>query len=91
MVYGSNLPTTLPNPEQTYKAIQALDFPSDSKAMKSAATGFLDRVNAERIPYFVEHVRYHLEHPEPTDEFAFVLDMILDGLSRSLAAEEKGA
>jgi thiosulfate reductase/polysulfide reductase chain A len=26
MVYGSNLPTTLPNPEQTYRAIQALDF-----------------------------------------------------------------
>ncbi len=26
MVYGSNLPTTLPNQEETYAAIQALDF-----------------------------------------------------------------
>ena len=70
--------------------LQALDFPVDSKGMKSAATRFLDRVDADRIPYFVEHVRHHLEHPEPTDEFAFVLDMILDGLSQNLAAEKKG-
>ena len=64
--------------------MQALDFPHDAKSMKAAASTFLAEVDTDRIPYFVEHVRYHQEHPEPDGEFEFVLDMILDGLEKLL-------
>ncbi len=52
--------------------------------MKAAAGAFLAEADVNRIPYFVEHVTYHQEHPEPDGEFEFVLDMILDGLERLL-------
>ena len=64
--------------------LQALDFPIDSTNMKAAATAFLESADTEAIPYFVEHVQHHLDNPEPGDEFVFMLDLILDGLERSL-------
>ena len=64
--------------------MQALDLPRDAKSMKAAAGAFLAEADVNRIPYFVEHVRYHQEHPEPDGEFEFALDMILDGLERLL-------
>ena len=67
--------------------MQALDFPGNAEEMKGAAEWFLEEADAGQIPYFVEHVRYHQEHPEPDGEFEFVLDMILDGLSRLLDEE----
>lgn len=68
--------------------LQALDFPLESKDLKNAATEFLATVeDPEAIPYFVEHVRHHIEHPEPGNEFALMLDMILDGFERNLGTE----
>lgn len=64
--------------------LQALDFPIDSTNMKAAATAFLETADASAIPFFVEHVQHHLENPEPSNEFIFMLDWILDGLERSL-------
>ena len=49
---------------------------------------FAREVSAEEFPHVVDHVRYHQEVEErdetPRDEFAFVLDLILDGLERAV-------
>jgi len=64
--------------------LQALDFPIDSTNLKAAATAFLENADTETIPYFAEHVQHHLDNPEPGNEFVFMLELILDGLERSL-------
>ncbi len=47
MVYGSNLPTTLPNPEQTYQAIQELDFLVTVDVLPAEIVGWSDVVLPE--------------------------------------------
>jgi thiosulfate reductase/polysulfide reductase chain A len=47
MVYGSNLPTTLPNPEQTYKAIQELEFLVTVDVLPAEIVGWSDVVLPE--------------------------------------------
>jgi thiosulfate reductase/polysulfide reductase chain A len=47
MVYGSNLPTTLPNPERTYEAIQALDFLVTVDVLPAEIVGWSDVVLPE--------------------------------------------
>jgi AcrR family transcriptional regulator len=69
--------------------LQALDFPRDARQMKAAASAFLGEADPTEAPYFTEHVRYHLDNPEPGDEFAFVLGMILDGLEKNFAEEQR--
>ena len=70
-------------------ALQTADFPTSAKAMAAAARDFLSSVNPEEIPWFAEHIRHHMEHPEPSNEFSIVLDMILDGLEKN--RREEGA
>jgi AcrR family transcriptional regulator len=48
------------------------------------AEGFLEKLDATRFPYIVEHAHQHID-PPPEDgrtEFEFGLDLILDGLER---------
>ena len=47
MVYGSNLPTTLPNPENTHKAIQELDFLVTVDVLPAEIVGWSDVVLPE--------------------------------------------
>ncbi len=47
MVYGSNLPTTLPNPEQTYQAIQELEFLVTVDILPAEIVGWSDVVLPE--------------------------------------------
>lgn len=47
MVYGSNLPTTLPNPERTYRAIQELDFLVTVDVLPAEIVGWSDVVLPE--------------------------------------------
>ncbi len=47
MVYGSNLPTTLPDPAQTYRAIQELDFLVTVDVMPAEIVGWSDVVLPE--------------------------------------------
>jgi AcrR family transcriptional regulator len=51
------------------------------------ATSFLRELPRDQMPYLVEHVEQHLKPRDPEDEgeFAFGLDLILDGLERTLA------
>jgi AcrR family transcriptional regulator len=50
------------------------------------ATGFLESLPARQFPHIEEHIRWHLQPADPSDEgeFAFGLDLILDGLERML-------
>ncbi len=47
MVYGSNLPTTLPNPDQTYRAIQELEFLVTVDVLPAEIVGWSDVVLPE--------------------------------------------
>ncbi len=47
MVYGSNLPTTLPNAEQTYRAIQELEFLVTVDVLPAEIVGWSDVVLPE--------------------------------------------
>jgi thiosulfate reductase/polysulfide reductase chain A len=47
MVYGSNLPTTLPNPEETYRAIQELEFLVTVDVLPAEIVGWSDVVLPE--------------------------------------------
>jgi AcrR family transcriptional regulator len=57
--------------------------------MAAIAAGFLEQVSAEEFPHLVEHVHQHMQPPEPDDEgeFAFALEILLDGLERKRATE----
>jgi hypothetical protein len=59
-----------------------------SEELAALATGFLGSLPDGAFPYLEEHVQQHLLPRDPADEgeFAFGLDLILEGLERRLAA-----
>ncbi len=71
--------------------LQEIDFPIDAGNLESAARRFLQKADPEQSPYFIEHVRHHLDAHEPNDDFVFMLEMILDGLERAFKAESGAA
>ena len=93
------------SPELTYHAYHALDshligstaweagyaaFARNSK-MADLAQHFLREMPIEQMPHVAEHVRQHVEGVgKGTSQFAFGLDLILDGLER-MRDEERGA
>ncbi|MEM7020574.1 MAG: TetR/AcrR family transcriptional regulator [Pseudomonadota bacterium] len=67
-------------------ALQTSGFPIKPKDLQLAAARFLESVqDPDSIPYFVEHVQHHLDHPESPDQFGMMLNMILDGFEARLA------
>jgi AcrR family transcriptional regulator len=82
--------------EQTDHAYHALDshiagfslwevnLDIDPETLPEMATNFVLALPADEYPYVVEHVHEHLKerHPGEEGEFAFGLDLILDGLER---------
>jgi AcrR family transcriptional regulator len=52
--------------------------------LKALATAFLEQLPADQFPWVAEHVHQHLKPRRADDEgeFAFGLDLILDGLAR---------
>ena len=66
---------------------QQLSYAMDEQQSSEMYERFAREVRAEEFPRVVDHVRYHQEAEErdetPRDEFAFVLDLILDGLERA--------
>jgi AcrR family transcriptional regulator len=50
----------------------------------SSVTDFLEQLDQDAYPYLTEHAQQHLKDRSPEDEgeFAFGLDLILDGLER---------
>lgn len=53
--------------------------------LTALATAFLDSLPTDAFPHIVEHVHEHLRPRDPANEgeFAFGLDLILDGLDRT--------
>lgn len=67
-------------------ALQAAGFPVKPEDVQAVATEFLEGVeDPDSIPYFIEHVQHHLDHPGSSDQFGMVLGMILDGFEVRLA------
>lgn len=66
----------------------AVGFPLEAGDFASAASNFLANVTEpESIPFFVEHVQHHIDHPgSGTGQFDLMLDMILDGFEARLGA-----
>lgn len=52
--------------------------------LASMATDFLRELPQDELPYLVEHIHQHLRPRDPDEvgEFAFGLDLLLDGLER---------
>ncbi|MHC0430810.1 TetR/AcrR family transcriptional regulator [Streptomyces sp. O3] len=63
-------------------ALQSLGFPLDHGQMQQTGESFLRSFPAERYPDLAGHIRHHLTHRDDGGEFAFGLDLILDGLER---------
>jgi len=82
--------------EMTHHAYHALDshisgftlwqvhFQFDPKEADDIAANFLGKLGPDTYPYLLEHAGEHMKESEPEDEgeFAFGLDLILDGLER---------
>ena len=71
---------------------QQLSYAMDEQRSREMYERFAREVRADEFPRVVDHVRYHQEVEErdeaPRDEFAFVLDLILDGLERAAKRPE---
>jgi AcrR family transcriptional regulator len=61
-----------------------VNMPALGDELRALAAEFLKDFPVDDYPYFVEHARYHLQpaNPDEEGEFAFGLDLILDGLER---------
>jgi AcrR family transcriptional regulator len=63
-------------------ALQALGFPLDQSDMQQIGEDYLRSFPQQRYPDLAAHIRYHLDHQDKTDGFAFELDLILDRLEQ---------
>ena len=61
-----------------------LSFPFEAEQLADVAATFLRELPVDEYPYLAEHVEWHLTETSDDDEgeFAFGLDLILDGLER---------
>ena len=70
-----------------------IGYTSGAQSMGDLATSFLEELGLDEHPFLAEHISQHLEgasHPDRSD-FEFGLDLLLDGLERTLAAGGSGA
>ena len=88
------------SPEGAHHAYHALDshisgftlwqvhFRVEPGQMEALAAAFFAQAQAGEYRYLLEHAQVHEQEPDPEDEgeFAFGLDLILDGLERLLAS-----
>ena len=60
--------------------------------LPNSVSGFLAELDVAALPYLAEHIEQHLRERDPADEgeFAFGLDLVLDGLERILQGEGAG-
>lgn len=72
-------------------ALQAQGFAMDHADMSPAGRDVLGWFPAEQYPNLADHIRYHVDNPGHGDEFAFGLDLILDGLERLRATTRRRA
>ena len=63
--------------------VASMDLGSDEH-LAAMAADFLEELERDEMPHLAEHVEQHTKPRDPEDEgeFAFGLDLILDGLER---------
>jgi hypothetical protein len=61
-----------------------MDLPADTADLAALGADFLRELPTAQFPFVAEHVQQHLRPtaPEAGSDFAFGLDLILDGLER---------
>lgn len=65
--------------------LHAVQFPVTSSNAQSVARAFLDSIeDPESIPFFIEHVKHHMEKQSCGDQFGTTLKIILDGFEERL-------
>ncbi len=66
--------------------VVGMDIGGDAE-LEAMATDFLATLDRDELPHLADHVEQHLRPRSPDDEgdFAFGLDLILDGLERTLS------
>jgi hypothetical protein len=69
-----------------------VSMPFEAKDLPAMGGRFLRELPIEEFPFVAEHVRQHIAGVGNSGgtEFAFGLDLILDGLERTLAASSEG-
>lgn len=50
--------------------------------LPGSVADFRDQLDAEQLPFLIQHINYHLHEGGEEDAFAFGLELILDGLAR---------
>jgi AcrR family transcriptional regulator len=63
-------------------ALQTIGFPLDNDQMQELGEPLLRSQPLADYPDLIAHIRHHLDRAPEQDEFAFGLDLILDGLQR---------
>lgn len=70
-------------------ALQEVELPfHDREWLVKVADTALSDLPEDEFPYFAEHIRHHIEKPTQRDDFAYVLELILDGLERDRLGEQ---
>ncbi|MEZ8094526.1 TetR/AcrR family transcriptional regulator [Photobacterium swingsii] len=65
--------------------LHAVGFPVKPHEAQYVASAFIDSVeDPESIPYFIEHVQYHIDKKDCSDQFEVTLNMLLDGFEARL-------
>lgn len=67
---------------------QQISYRAQAPQEEEMYARFRNEVSADEHPHVVAHVQYHIDQQVPTDEFGFVLDLILDGLERARTATD---
>ena len=70
-------------------ALQATELPFSTKQeFVALCNRFLEELDPNEFHYVREHIQFHLEGKDRSSDFAYMLDLILDGLDRDLVAKE---
>ncbi len=69
-------------------ALQATELPfSTREEFVALCNRFLQELDEKDFHYVREHIQFHLEGKDRSSDFAYMLDLILDGLERDLTTE----
>jgi AcrR family transcriptional regulator len=65
-------------------ALWIANLPATGAELREMAATFFEAFPIDELPFLAEHAAYHMREPDPEDEgeFAFGLDLILNGLER---------
>ena len=67
-------------------ALQSQEMPfSNREELRALARRTLEELPEAEYPFMREHIHFHLDGKDQRSDFAYMLDLILDGLERDFA------